>query len=39
MVSVRKAEARQNAKLSHVPVWPLFAFIAVMVAVFWFVSR
>lgn len=39
MVSVRKAEARQNAKLSFVPVWPLFALIALMVAVGWYVSR
>ena len=39
MVSVRKAEARQNAKLSYVPVWPLLAFLALMVAVGWFVSR
>lgn len=39
MVSVRKAEARQNAKLSYVPVWPLLALFAVAAVVVWFLSR
>lgn len=39
MVSVRKAEARQNAKLSHIPVWPLLWIFAAMAVAVWFVSR
>ena len=39
MTSVRKAERKQNEKLRHVPVWPLFAFVAFMAGLVWFVSR
>ena len=39
MTSVRKAERKQNEKLGWVPVWPLFAFLAFMALLVWFVSR
>ena len=39
MTSVRKAERKQNEKVSHVPVWPLVAFVVGFGLIVWFVSR
>ena len=39
MVSVRKAEERQNRKLSHLPpLWPLLLFFAVVVMLYWWLG-
>ncbi|HVF06112.1 MAG TPA: hypothetical protein VNA20_14820 [Frankiaceae bacterium] len=39
MTSVRKAERKQNEKLSWVPVWPLVAFLALMALLVYLVNR